>query len=200
MSDATQSTDRRRFLRGGLRGLFGLLLAAVAGTAARRPAPRRTVWQLDPHECVQCGRCATHCVLTPSAVKCVHAYAMCGYCNLCFGYFQPGAKALDEAAENQLCPVGAIRRTFVDDPYFEYTIDEALCIGCGKCVKGCNSFGNGSLFLQVRHDRCANCNDCAIARACPADAFRRVPADAPYLLKGTFEPATSEGDGATDDQ
>ena len=142
------------------------------------------VWQLDPAKCIQCGRCATECVLAPSAVKCVHAFNMCGYCKLCFGYFQPGADALTADAENQLCPTGAIRRHFVEEPYFEYTIDESLCIGCGKCVKGCGSFGNGSLHLQVRHDRCMHCNECAIARACPAGAYRRVPATQPYLLKG----------------
>ncbi len=50
-------------------------------------------------------------------------------------------------------------------------------MGCGKCVKGCNMFGNGSLYLQVSHDRCVNCNICAISTACPAQAFRQVPAD-----------------------
>lgn len=141
------------------------------------------VWQIDPDKCVQCGRCATECVLNESAVKCVHSHSMCGYCELCFGYFQPGANALSEAAENQICPTGAIRRGFIEDPFFEYTIDEPLCIGCGKCVAGCNTFGNGSLYLQVMHDRCVNCNDCAIARACAGDAFVRVPAGKPYLLK-----------------
>ena len=109
---------------------------------------------------------------------------MCGYCKLCFGYFQPGTTELTEDAPNQLCPVGAIQRTFVEQPYYEYTIDESLCIGCGKCVKGCSTFGNGSLFLQVRHDRCLQCNDCSIARACPSNAFSRVPVDQPYILKG----------------
>ena len=47
----------------------------------------------------------------------------------------------------------------------EYIIDEELCIGCAKCVKGCAAFGNGSLHLQVRHDRCLNCNECTIATA-----------------------------------
>jgi electron transport complex protein RnfB len=124
------------------------------------------------------------CVLTPSAVKCVHAYDVCGYCDLCGGYHQPTVKVTDTAAENRLCPTNAIRRTFVEDPYYEYSIVEGLCIGCGKCVKGCGSFGNGSLFLQVRHDRCVNCNDCSIARVCPAGAYRRVPASRPYLLRG----------------
>ena len=176
--------DRRDFLR---KAAWGVAAAAISGAgiaAGRHVRADSTVWQLDPAKCVQCGRCATECVLKPSAVKCVHAYDLCGYCDLCGGYLQPSATQLDTGAESQLCPVSALKRTFVEDPYFQYTIDESLCIGCGKCVKGCASFGNGSLFLQVRHDRCVNCNQCAIAQACPANAYRRVPASRPYLLKG----------------
>lgn len=152
-------------------------------TAFRTPPAQRTVWQLDPAKCIQCGRCATNCVLQQSAVKCVHRFEMCGYCKLCFGFFIPGATNLTSAAENQICPTAAIKRKFIEPPYYEYTIDEPLCIGCGRCVKGCGAFGNGSLVLQVRHDRCVNCNECAIARNCPADAFRQVPANEPYLFK-----------------
>jgi electron transport complex protein RnfB len=180
----TKKQTRREFLRGGARGVAALTVAGIAGAAARNARRDNTVWQLDPDKCVQCGRCATECVLSPSAVKCVHAFDVCGYCDLCGGFHQPTVKTLDTAAENQLCPTGAIKRTFIEDPFYEYTIDEELCIGCGKCVKGCNSFGNGSLFLQVRHDRCVNCNECSIARGCPANAWSRVPADRPYLLKG----------------
>ncbi len=122
-------------------------------------------------------------VLEVSAVKCVHAFAMCGYCNLCTGSLRPDPVTLDSGAENELCPTGAIKRSFIEDPYYEYTIDESLCIGCAKCVKGCNAFGNGSLFLQVRHDRCLNCNECSIAAACPSGAYKRVPVENPYLLK-----------------
>jgi Na+-translocating ferredoxin:NAD+ oxidoreductase subunit B len=175
---------RRDFLRVGAGGAAAMAVAAVGAAAARRAGRDDTVWQLDPHKCVQCGRCATACVLTPSAVKCVHAYEVCGYCELCSGYHRPGVKTLDTAAENLLCPTDAIVRTYIDDPYYEYRIEESLCIGCGICVKGCSAFGNGSLYLQVRHDRCVNCNECAIARQCPAQAFSRVPAATPYLLKG----------------
>ena len=149
----------------------------------RAPAVQRTVWQLDPAKCIQCGKCATNCVLPLSAVKCVHRFEMCGFCKLCFGFFLPGTASLTSAAENQVCPTAAIKRKFIEEPYFEYSIDEPLCIGCGRCVKGCGTFGNGSLVLQVRHDRCLNCNECAIARNCPANAFRRVPVDEPYLFK-----------------
>jgi len=89
--------------------------------------------------------------------------------------------------------VGAIKRSYIEDPYYEYTIDETLCIGCGECVKACAAFGNGSLFLQVRHDRCLNCNQCSIARNCPSGAFKRVPADAPYLLKGKWRSPEEAG-------
>ena len=203
--------NRREFLntlmRGGILAALGLLSGArvfrkrdenscSAGLACNScskskscslPAAleaRLTVWQLDPAKCIQCGRCATSCVMSPSAVKCTHAYAMCGYCDLCGGYFKPGTKTLTTAAEHQLCPTNALKRKFIEEPFFEYTVDEELCIGCGKCVKGCSAFGNGSLQLQVRHDRCKNCNECSIARTCPSQAFTRVPANKPSLLRG----------------
>ena len=149
-----------------------------AGTAS-------TLWQIDPAKCLHCGNCATHCVLEQSAVKCVQNYMVCGYCQLCPGFFNPEPNALNPAAENQLCPTAAIKRVFIEDPYYEYTIDESLCIGCSKCIEGCERFGNGSFHLQIRHDRCLNCNECAIARVCPGDAFQRVPAGSPSLLQIT---------------
>jgi electron transport complex protein RnfB len=183
MSKPNDPFSRRHFLRDGVRTAGLSVLGAAAAVWAAKSHNRRTVWQIDPSKCIACNKCSTHCVLSESAVKCVHAYAMCGYCDLCTGYLSPDPKRLDTGAENELCPTGAIIRTYVEDPYFEYTIDEPKCIGCGKCVLGCNAFGNGSLFLQVRHDRCVNCNECAIAVACPVGAFVRVPADRPYLLK-----------------
>jgi len=192
---------RRGWLRAGLRTAVFAALGGFAAAMVKRGRrlctragsvctdcperdacelpPRRTVWQLDPEKCTQCGKCATNCVLEHSAVLCFHKNVRCGYCKLCFGYFEPGA-ALTSAAENQLCPTGAIRRNFVEDPYYEYEIEQDLCVGCGKCVRGCNMFGNGSLYLQVSHDICLNCNECSIAKACPADAFNRVPPSAAY--------------------
>jgi electron transport complex protein RnfB len=125
--------------------------------------------------------------MTPSAVKCTNAFPMCGYCDFCPGYLRQGAKKYTTAAEDQLCPAGAIKRKFVEEPYFEYTIDEKLCDGCSKCVKGCGDFGNGSLYLQIMHNLCLNCNQCAIARKCPSDAVVRVPATQAYIRKDQGE-------------
>jgi hypothetical protein len=32
-----------------------------------------------------------------------------------------------------------------------------------------------------------HCNECAIAKACPGDAYRRIPAEEAYLLKTRTE-------------
>ena len=176
--------NRRDFLRSSLHTVASITIGGIAGYLIGRSSSEEMVWQLDPNLCIQCEKCSQNCVLPQSAVKAVHSFSMCGYCDLCSGYLQPGAKSRDTGAENQLCPTGAIKRTFVEPPYFEYTIDENLCIGCGKCVKGCGAFGNGSLYLQVKHDLCLNCNECSIARQCPSQAYKRVPASKPYILRG----------------
>ena len=180
--------NRRNFISKGARITLGLSLAGIGVAAVAKSTSKEWVWQIDPFKCTQCGRCATECVKSPSAVKCVHAYDLCGYCDLCGGYFKAGVKELETGAENQLCPTAAIERRFIEEPYFEYIIDEHLCIGCAKCVKGCTAFGNGSLHLQIRHDICVNCNECSIARVCPSDAILRVSSDKPYIIKGDFTP------------
>ena len=163
-----------------------LPVAYLSVSLLRKTSAGEFVWQIDPLKCTQCGQCEKNCVMTPSAVKCMHSFQMCGYCDLCSGYLRQGVKILDTAAENQLCPTAAITRKFIEEPYFEYTIDEELCIGCAKCVKGCTAFGNGSLHLQIKHESCKNCNQCSIAIACPSDAIQRVPISDPYKPKAGY--------------
>ncbi len=183
MTDTNKRLQRRDFLNSAFRSTLLLGTGTLGGFLAAKAQKKELVWQIDPYKCTACGNCATYCVLKESAVKVMHNYKLCGYCDLCTGYFMPSAEELNTGAENLLCPTGAIKRSFVTDPYYEYNIDKSLCIGCGKCVEGCTTFGNGSLFLQVHHDRCLNCNECSIAASCPSDAFVRVPADNPYLIK-----------------
>ena len=187
MNEPQPDSDRRAFLKDGVR-VAGLAALGTAGgfLVGRQGRGGEMRWQLDPNRCVACDNCATHCVLDESAVKCVQFFDMCGYCEICTGYFDPEYRELNTAAENQMCPTGALLRNFVEEKagqkFFEYTIDAAGCIACGKCVKGC-ALMNGSLYLQVNHDRCLNCNECAIAAACPTQAFDRVPVEHPYRLK-----------------
>ncbi len=186
MSSEKKRNDisRREFFRKGMQWSILLGVGGITVGLISKSMAGKTVWQIDTKKCIQCGRCATNCVKNPSAVKCFHGYDLCGYCDLCGGYFRPGTKNLTTAAENQLCPTAAINRKFIEEPFFEYDIDKALCIGCGKCVKGCGAFGNGSLQLQIDHSLCDNCNDCAIARDCPSKAISRVVSKKAYLMQG----------------
>ena len=195
MAESNRKVDRRGFVGDGIRVVGAIGLGGVAGFLAGRTGQEEDlVWQIDPDVCMACINCETHCVLDKSAVKAVQCFLMCGYCDICTGYLADDYRELDTAAENQLCPTDAVLREFIEEKpgvrYFEYTIDETKCIGCGKCVKGCARM-NGSLYLQVRHDRCLNCNECSIAIACPTEAFRRVPRSAPDILGKTAQEAVA---------
>jgi len=183
MAQTKDNLSRRDALAGFVRGAGLLAVGGFLGAIALARRGEEMVWQLDPAKCTYCGKCATNCVLNPSAVKCINAYPLCGYCNLCTGYFEPQPSGLNTGAENQLCPTNALERKWVEGEAFEYNVKPDLCIGCARCVQGCTDFGNGSLYLQVDHTLCVNCNQCSIAAACPSGAFRRVPASEAYILK-----------------
>lgn len=160
-----KQVSRRGFLLWSARSVAALALLGGSGFLLRKHR-RHRLYQIDPAKCTQCGRCATACVRTPSAVKCVNQFDICGYCDYCYGYYQ------GEMNNRELrCPYDAIVRKQVGDGVYEYTINEDKCIGCGVCVTNCRTLGNGSLYLQIRHDLCRECNQCAIADACPANAI-----------------------------
>lgn len=183
---APQRVSRREMMRTTARtGLFFGLLGAGGALAIRaKDAHGRMVWQIDPDKCISCGNCADHCVLETSAVKCVRKFSDCGRCNFCFGYYETSPQAEPNAgAEFQACPTDAIRRKHIGGPYYEYYIEEPLCIGCGICIKGCNRFGNGSMTLQIKQDLCLNCNQCTIAVTCPSEAIHRVTKEKAYAIE-----------------
>lgn len=188
----TKSKNIRHKFRIIFRYSLLAVIILIFGLSLSKDTPTKYVWQIDPDLCTACGLCATSCVLNPSAVKCVHIYTMCGYCDLCGGYLKPGHIGRNTAAENQLCPTAAIERKFIEEPYYEYNIIEDLCIGCGLCVKGCAAFGNSSFQLQIRHNLCLDCNQCAISSKCPSDAIKRVPVNNPYILRGQQHQITKD--------
>ena len=104
----SEKISRRELFRRGTRIVTAAIVGGGALFAVSKSRTEATVWQIDPNICIQCGNCSINCVLEPSSVKCVHAFAICGYCDLCSGYFRQNALALDTAAENRLCPTGAI--------------------------------------------------------------------------------------------
>src|SRR4030042_3858529 len=119
MTEENKIISRRNLLKDSFWGASLAALGAVAGFAFYKNKKTDLLWQIDPYKCVACGNCATYCVLEESAVKCIQAFEICGYCDLCPGYLEPTAKALDTGAENELCPTGAIRGRFLEHRYYE---------------------------------------------------------------------------------
>jgi electron transport complex protein RnfB len=154
-----KSGSRRDFVKTAGKLIVAVPVLALPVILSKKTDVKGYVWQIDPYKCTSCEQCRTACVMTPSAVKCTNAFPMCGYCDFCPGFLRQGAKTFNTAA------------------------DEKLCDGCSKCVKACANFGNGSLYLQIMHNLCVNCNQCRIARICPSDAVIRVPSTGPYLRK-----------------
>ena len=188
---------RREFLGHAARGTTLIGLGGLAAYLARK-ASVEGVWRIDPEACVNsrlgavgvevCDLCSTQCVLGLSAVRAINDFSKCGRCYICPAYFDV-TSAIDEKGlpSQKLCPRDAIDRKVIgwvdpDDPannFYEYTIDEKRCNGCGKCVMGCKEpAGLSSIRLEVRHNLCLDCNRCAIAMACPDNAYQREPVSA----------------------
>lgn len=191
-----RSTTRRQMLAQTVRGAGALSLGGAAAYLGFK-ADAQGFWFIDPSKCIDsrlgatgvnvCEACATSCVLPLSAVRAVNDFAACGRCCICPAYFEVTSQVGEDGLPSQkLCPRDAIERKAIGevDPYdplnnfYEYTIDENLCDGCGRCVMACKEpAGLGSIRLEVRHDRCLSCNRCTIAEACPEDAYLRKPVD-----------------------
>ena len=179
----SERTTRRQFFDRTFRTVGFVMIGGAAGTLVRRVGAD-TVFQVDPNKCTACDFCRTSCVLSHSAVKAVNDFDKCGYCMLCPAYYDVTSVPNEFGIPSGLvCPQDALKRRVVgkvdeEDPnnnYYEYFVDEALCDGCSKCVKACKApAGNGSLRLEIRYDRCDECNSCAIQVACPDNAIVRI--------------------------
>ena len=181
----SETSSRRQFIDRTVRVVGLAALGGAGATLVARRASAHAVFQVDSLKCTACDLCRTSCVLPLSAVKAVNQFDKCGYCQLCPAYMDVTSQSDERGIPSgKVCPQDAIKRRVVgredlEDPnnnYYEYTIDEALCDGCGKCVKACKPpAGNGSLHLEIRYSRCHECDSCAIEPACPENAIVRIP-------------------------
>jgi len=151
-ADSSKEVTRRDLLRDAA-GVFLLGFGYNRRSPDDRGRDRRVVWarsiRTPASPAIAAPRAA--CSRSPRSSACTASHVR--LLRAVNGYFEPQPNALKPAPRNQLCPTGAIRRTFVEDPYYQYEDPGALCIGCRQVRQGCTAFGNGSLHMQVRHDR-----------------------------------------------
>jgi len=193
VSDERDKLTRREVLGHAARGAALVGLVGTAGILSLKSL-KTYAWTINPSTCINsklgevgvevCELCATDCVLALSAVRAVNEFSACGRCYVCPSYFKiTSAVGPDGLPSEKVCPRDAIKREAIgwidpDDPannFYEYTIDETKCNGCGRCVLECKEpAGLGSIRLEVRHNVCLDCNRCTIASACPEDAYERL--------------------------
>ncbi len=141
----------------------------------------RSLLVIDQEQCVRCGHCATSCadahgdgvarivrrgdkvqLTIMDEKKSLSLPSSCQHC------VQP-ACMLE-------CPTGAIGR----DEHGDVFIKEALCTGCGACVKACPWDNvelalHGERLVAVKCDLCAGSKDGpACVSACPVGALDRI--------------------------
>lgn len=145
-----------------------LVIISILLIASKSVSPGK--WYIDVKECIGCGDCATECIKSQSAVRAVLDSVLCPGLDKCRAYYRSTSAKFGETVANQNCPTGALIREKDGSNYF-YRIDENLCIGCGKCFRGCKKC-EGAINLEVKDEFCVNCNECKIEVSCPANAFK----------------------------
>ncbi len=188
----SEQPTRRDVLKTAVRGSGALVLGGTVFYLTTKAGAEGT-WYVEPSKCINirlgetgrdaCTLCSTSCVLPLSAIRAVNEFAECGRCCICPAYYDVTSETgKDGLPTKSLCPRDAIERKAIgfvdpDDPlnnFYEYTIDDKLCDGCGRCVMACKEpAGLGSIRLEVRYDLCLDCNRCTIAQVCPDDAMVR---------------------------
>ncbi len=130
-------------------------------------------WVINPSKCIGCGKCAESCVRPESAVKAQIDYSKLENREFHPAMFKKTKPGSSTGIENRICPSDAIIRTQIDDSTWSYSIDEKLCIGCGKCSIRSRLKGTGAFTIDMGKD-CNKCNECSIAVECPVGAISRV--------------------------
>lgn len=156
----------------GSLAVMGAALGTVLGVAARylkveeNPIEQEILSMLPGSQCGQCGYVG--CAQAAKALAAGEAKV-----TLC----PPGGRALAAELSAKLGVQADLSDTEESDPEIAF-INEALCIGCMRCIQECSSdaiLGANKQMHTVITDICHGCAKCS--KACPTEAveMRTIP-------------------------
>ncbi len=150
--------------------VMGVVLGGILGAAARffaveeNPLEEELKALLPGSQCGQCGfvGCSQYAA---ALAKGETPVILCA----------PGGKAVAEALAKKLGVTADLSGHEEKVPVYS-TINEALCIGCTRCIRECSTdaiLGANKLMHTVIIEACHGCGKCA--KVCPTDAIVMVP-------------------------
>ena len=164
--------------------IIGVALGGLLGVAARLLAVEEDPLEAELQAMLpgsQCGQCGF--------VGCAQAAAALARGEAPVTLCPPGGKAVAEQLAKRLKVSVDLADHGAQIPEYAQ-VDEALCIGCTRCLKECSVdaiVGASKLMHSVITDACHGCAKCA--GVCPTDAIRLV--EVPATLAGWHWPKPS---------
>ena len=150
--------------------VMGVVLGGLLGAAARylaveeNPLEEELKALLPGSQCGQCGYvgCAQYAA---ALAKGEAAVTLCA----------PGGKAVIETLAKKLGVTADLSGHEEKGPENAF-INEALCIGCTRCIRECSTdaiMGANKLMHTIIVEACHGCGKCS--KVCPTDAIVMVP-------------------------
>ena len=150
--------------------MMGVVLGGLLGVAARFLAIKENPLEEELKEMLpgsQCGQCG-YVGCSQYAAALAKGEAEVTLCT-------PGGKAVAEALAKKLGVTADLSGHEEKGPEYAF-INEALCIGCTRCIRECSTdaiLGANKLMHTIIIDACHGCGKCS--KVCPTDAIIMVP-------------------------
>lgn len=150
--------------------VMGVVLGGLLGVAARFLAVKENPLEEELKEMLpgsQCGQCGY--------VGCSQYAAALAKGDTAVTLCTPGGKAVAEALAKKLGITADLSGHEEKVPEYA-VINEALCIGCTRCIRECSVdaiLGANKLMHAVIVEACHGCGKCV--KVCPTDAIMMFP-------------------------
>lgn len=185
MEKNNQKSERRLFLKNGLRALGGSILLSPILKSCSEGLYNELV--IDETLCIGCGDCDDVCNYSAIVMNGISNYSIttddCSICSWCVSVCDDDAilmpkidykiKASECTGCNECLPSCDYNALKIASNTF--TIKSG-CVGCGDCVTACNKEGKAIAYIVSKYSVKSNCHGCVsrCSSVCDANAITSV--------------------------